>query len=361
MKKIIVNGQSLNEKETYGIQRNTIQILFELDRIIEKGTVELILPPWETNHLKFENIVVNRMDVLKIGKSKKFLWNHKYFPRYVKDKGGIGVDMLLAMPILGCDVISIYDCIPERFPQNYLSWKDRLKRKFYMYKVGNAVHKSKIILTDSNSAKVDISTIYHCNPQKIRVIYCGWQHFESVTEDETVIEKLNLQGKKYCFSLGSHFVHKNHRWIMAAAEQNPKYTFVVTGSDSISKSDKGLKREMPENVIYTGYLSDEELKALMKNCMVFIQPSLYEGFGIPPMEAMSTGTRCIVSNMSSLPEVYGHSVWYIDPYQYNDIDIDRIMSEEIDDNDLVLHKFSWEKSARELKKIFDKLARGETL
>lgn len=361
MKKIIINGQSLNEKETYGIQRNTLQMLFEIDRVVEKNSIELILPPWETNHLSFENIEVKKMNVIRIGKSKKFLWSHKYFPQYVKEKDGIGVDMLLSLPIPECKVVSIYDCIPERFPQNYISWKDKMKRKFYMYKIGNAVRKSYLILTDSESAKTDIVKFYRCIPDKVHVIYCGWQHFDKVESDDTIIDRLNLRGRKYCFSLGSRFVHKNHRWILSAAEQNPQYTFVVTGSDSLSRADKGLSRKTPDNMISTGYLTDEELKALMKHCMVFIQPSLYEGFGIPPMEAMSTGAKCIVANTSSLPEVYGHSVWYIDPYEYDDIDIDRIMAEAIDDNETVLKQFSWEKSARELHLIFEKLARGETL
>ena len=144
----------------------------------------------------------------------------------------------------------------------------------------------------------------------------------------------------------------------AAARQNPKYTFVVSGSNLLSTSDSKLNDEKPNNLIFTGYLSDGEIKALMAGCKVFIQPSLYEGAGMPPMEAMSTGARCIVSNRTSLPELYGNSVWYIDPEKYEGIDIDGIMSGEIADNKEVLDRFSWAKSARRmyslLKKVVDK-------
>ena len=80
--------------------------------------------------------------------------------------------------------------------------------------------------------------------------------------------------------------------------------------------------------VVTGALSDEEIKALMRHCKASIQPSFYEGFGIPPMEAMSVGADCIVSNASSLPEVYKNSVWYIDPHDYDSIDLDKIMAQK---------------------------------
>jgi glycosyltransferase involved in cell wall biosynthesis len=101
-------------------------------------------------------------------------------------------------------------------------------------------------------------------------------------------------------------------------------------------------------VIFTGYLSDEEIKALMNHCKVFVQPSLCEGFGIPPMEAMSVGANCIVSNRASLPEVYLNSVWYIDPEDYDNINIDKIMQSSKNDNDVILNLYSWKKSALEL-------------
>ena len=92
----------------------------------------------------------------------------------------------------------------------------------------------------------------------------------------------------------------------------------------------------------------------MKKCKAFIHPSLYEGFGLPPLEAMSVGARCIVSNVSSLPEIYGRSVWYIDPYNYNEINLGKIMMEEIEDNTVVLNKYSWNKSAE----LFYKTIKG---
>jgi glycosyltransferase involved in cell wall biosynthesis len=72
------------------------------------------------------------------------------------------------------------------------------------------------------------------------------------------------------------------------------------------------------------------------------------------MEAMSTGADCIVSNASSLPEVYGESVWYIDPYDYENMNLDEIMSGEKKSNQLVLDKYSWKDSAEKLKEVLFK-------
>ena len=124
----------------------------------------------------------------------------------------------------------------------------------------------------------------------------------------------------------------------------------MTGSKQ-GRNDTSFEGDIPQNMVFTGSLSDGEIKALMHYCKAFIQPSFYEGFGIPPMEAMSVGADCIVSNAGSLPEVYKDSVWYIDPYNYVDIDLDSIMSKTKGDNQLVLKEYSWEKSAKELIKV----------
>lgn len=350
-KKIIVNGQSLNEKETYGIQRNTLHILKELDKIIDKGDIQLVTPSWGKDGVEFKNIEVVQVKAPNLKRMRRFVWSHILFPLYVCKKRGVGMDMMLALPMFGCKIVFIYDCIMELFPQNFITFREKIGRKFYMFRARHAIKKSELIITDSKSAKNDIIRLYHCPREKIKVVYCGWQHFVDVKEDLYIMDRLNLVPGKYCFSLGSRYYHKNYKWIIYAAKQNPQYIFVIAGTNSLISSDSVLGHDIPSNVIFTGYLKDSELKTLMKNCKVFIQPSLYEGFGIPPMEAMSVGTRCIVSNVASLPEIYGDSVWYIDPKNYDDIDIDRIMSRSIDDIQRILDKYSWGKSAVEIKSI----------
>ena len=107
------------------------------------------------------------------------------------------------------------------------------------------------------------------------------------------------------------------------------------------------------NIHFTGYLSDGEVKALMQHCRAFIHPAIYEGFGIPPIEALSCGAELIVSTATCLPEIYERSVHYIDPYNYN-IDIDKLLSEPVEPASQVLGKFDWEREARKLYDILSK-------
>ena len=358
MRPIYINGISLAEKEIFGIQRFTYEMLKELDKYVEKDSLRLFVPEKMNRELNFKNISLVKLKKITASKIQKRYWLYFGMSRYAKKHGGMYMDTLLTSSFNGSNIYAYYDCIFERMPQDFDNFKMKLARVKVLIRSRINLKRAKVIITVSKHSKNDIAKIYNIPSEKIVVIYTGWQHFDRISADDSIIERLGLKKNEYCFSLGSRYYHKNFKWVAAAARQNPKYTFVVSGSNLLSTSDSKLNDEKPNNLIFTGYLSDGEIKALMAGCKVFIQPSLYEGAGMPPMEAMSTGARCIVSNRTSLPELYGNSVWYIDPEKYEGIDIDGIMSGEIADNKEVLDRFSWAKSARRmyalLKKVADK-------
>ena len=349
--KIIFNGKLLNTREQYGLQRYLSQLLLELDRLPADLSIEVLVPRTQGSQLQYKNLSIQEIECGATGRWGDLLWDHVLFPSYVRKNGGVGVDLTLSLPLSGCAVTAIHDCIPELFPQNRTNIIDKLGRQVYIYKVKRNVKKSKAIIAVSSCTKQDILRLYHCEPDKIHVIYNAWQHYMDIPQDDGILEKLQLENGTFFFSLGSAYYHKNFKWVVEAAKQNPVYRFVITGTERLSASDRDMRRKPPENLLFTGYLQDGEVKALMSNCKAFIQPSLYEGFGIPPLEAMSCGARCIVSNTSALPEVYGRSVWYIDPEKYDGIDMDSIMSEDIESNDAVLERYSWKKSAQQLYQL----------
>lgn len=357
MKKIYIDGFSLSSnREIVGIRRYAYELLKELDRLVGKGEVYLLIPEDCNPNFKFENIKIK-----KVNFSIPFLNNHKwikmniwslyYFHHYVRKHHGLSMDCQLMFSLMPSDIFFYYDCIVENVPQNADTIFQKIMRRFRILCTYINAKFSKIIITISNFSKNDIIKYYHVPAKKIKIIFTSWEHFNRINPDNSIIDKLGLKRNGYCFSLGSRYYHKNFRWIVEAAKQNPQYTFVVSGSTLLSSSDASLDNIKPKNMIFTGYLSDEEIKALMQNCKVFIQPSLYEGAGMPPMEAMSTGTKCIISNVTSLPELYQNSVWYIDPLKYDGINIDEIMKSEIADNSKVLERFSWNKSANRLYNI----------
>lgn len=341
---ICIDGYALSFQTATGIHRNTFEMLKELDNIVEPNTLEVVVPNDLNLGFEFKNIVVTKLKAMKMRRLRPIVFNNVTFKKYVKKNKRVSMDLLLSFPSFGCDIIMVYDTIPELFPCNFITWKNKLWKHMFLKRQKKSIKKASLILTDSNSAKSDIEKFYPSSKGKIEVVYCGWQHMLNVKEDESIIQRLSLEKGNYFFSLGSRFVHKNVKWVVSAAKQNPNEKFVVSGRKT--KNDDG--GEDVANIVYTGYLSDEEIKALMHYCKAFIQPSMYEGFGLPPIEAMSVGARCIVSNVASLPEIYGNSVWYIDPLKYEPIDLKSIMSTKIEDNQKVLDRFSWKESAKKL-------------
>ena len=164
MKKIIFNGYSLTEDEIYGIQRQTLELLKEMDSLINPGEIELVVQKSNTPRLNFKNIkVINLGDPLSIqgtnftNKVARRLaiikWKEYTFRKYVRQNQAISVDTMLCFPLWGCDVIAIYDCIPDLFPQHYIGIKKKLARFLLICRQRLAIKKCKLIMTPSEYSK----------------------------------------------------------------------------------------------------------------------------------------------------------------------------------------------------------------
>ncbi|HCJ14301.1 MAG TPA: hypothetical protein DHV77_03475 [Erysipelotrichaceae bacterium] len=353
MKKVAIIGRWLNDSNVAGIHRFTLEILKELDKIVNTNEVELLIPISESAQYDFSHINVIQLGKKipgKIGQRiEGYLYKNYYVPKYIRKKRMLSVDMLLQFPLFRCDIIAIYDCRINKFPEYYTFSKAQKRIYRAMLRHQNkAVSNCKTIITDSFTAAKDIQDCYPKYNKPINVIYCGWQHFMDIAEEENILQRLELQKNGFFFSLGSRFPHKNVKWISAAARKHPEYKFVISGKQI---GDSQFEGNIQPNMVFAGRLSDAEIKTLMHYCKAFIQPSLYEGFGIPPLEAMSVGANCMVSDIPVFREVYKESVWYIDPLDYEDINLDNIMLKQKKDNDAVLNQYSWKESAQKLWEI----------
>jgi glycosyltransferase involved in cell wall biosynthesis len=163
-----------------------------------------------------------------------------------------------------------------------------------------------------------------------------------------------LTEKNYFFCLGSISKRKNLKWILEYAKKNPQSLFAVSGTSlSVSKIDEIGELNSSKNVKMLGYLEDPQVKALMEKCRAFIMPSYYEGFGIPPLEALSCGAPVIVSNSASLPEIYGNTAHYIKP-DNTDIDLEALLREPVDSPAPLLKKYTYDSGAEKLYGIIKK-------
>lgn len=341
-KKIAINGQFLARRMT-GQERFANEIVLELDKIVDKDTVELVVPVHAQNIPSLTNI-----KVVKYGNMKSHLWEQTNFAFYCIIRKALSLNLCSIVPLLKPGIVCIHDLSYKVNPQYFKTRYAVLSRVWHIvhYWVGWLV--SPLIYTVSEYSKNQMIEIYNVKPEKIHVIANGWQHFLRINYDDTIFDKYpQLEKGKYFFTLGSLAPNKNIEWILKAAKFNPEYQFAIAGKASLEAYGKDYSESNLPNVHFLGFISDGNVKSLMRNCKAFILPSRYEGFGIPPLEAMSVGAKVIVSNVSCLPEIYRDSAHYIDPDKA-EINLDELLNHPVGDSQEVLKKYSFESSARSI-------------
>lgn len=341
-KRYLIDGRFLLSMKT-GIDRYAYQIVKELDKICKDIDISILVPNSVVVMPEYFNIRVIR-------KKREKFWTQVAFGGYARIHKMIPINLCNEASLIAKNgIVCLHDvCYAETkeyypsvtdFDINEIEWFKKLYKR--------VVKKADIIITVSEFSKSRIVDILQVDPQKILVIGNGWQHFKKVKTDKTFLEEYgNLKEGNYYFTLTSANKNKNVKWVLEAANYNPNETFVISGKDI----DKVVDLSKYKNVVYTGYASDKLAKTLMKYCKGFIFPSYYEGFGIPPLEALSAGANVIVSNTASLPEIFKGSAHYISPNNSN-VNLNELISEPVDDPEEVLSRYSWEKSARQLYDI----------
>ncbi len=340
--KVVFSGAFSTQKQSTGVQRYAREILAELDKLIlgSSSHFELLVPMYADHIPNYQNI-----RVIKKGNLPIALWNQIVLPNYAKRTGALCVDLCGSLPILKPDIVCIFDCISNLFPENYTTGAEKRRRLFYLLRARLCIIHCKLLIVISKQTQNDVLRLYHISPQKVRILYCGWQHIKDVVEDETIFEHFpQLKAKTYNMAMGNNHKTKNLSWIIETAKRNPDELFVVTGN-RCGSADVALS-----NVVYTGFISDGQVKALMRGCKAYFQPSLYEGFGIPPLEAMYCGAKAVVSKASCFPEIYDDCAYYIDPYRPCDCLTD-IFTQPISDCQKVLERYSWTRSAEKIIQI----------
>ena len=344
MSRIAFNGYLFAQRQT-GTMRYAREILMELDCLVKQDEFSLVVPEYAEHVPELKKI-----NVVRYGSIKGSLWEQVDYPKYLKKTCQEGFGFNNTFPIFRPGMLVIYDIAYKLYPQFGVSLHGKISNLYHRLIFRIAAKGKFSIVTDSYFSKYQLIDFYQIAPERITVIGSAWQHFERISEDSGVLNTLGLSHGSFYFTLGSLSVMKNTNWVIEVARKNPSEMFVITGGKALAGHNSIAATS---NVIFTGYISDEQIKALMRNCKAFIYPSIYDGFGLPPLEALSQGAQVICSNAACLPEVYGNSVHYIDPYDSN-VDLDAILACPVDRAEIVLNKYSWEKSARTLYALLNK-------
>lgn len=262
-------------------------------------------------------------------------------------------------------IITVHD-IAFRALRDVFTWKTRVWKNI---STKISLKKAYKVISISKYTKKELIKFYGSDlEEKVEIVYNGFNDFSKESINYAVINKsiLEIVNKKYILSVNTISPRKNIDTLIkgySSINFKDDIKLVIAGSygwlykDIIDLVDKlGLNKY----VIFTGKVNDEELKLLYSKADMFIYPSLYEGFGLPPLEAMSYGIPCIVSNATSLPEVVGKSAELIDPKSIEDISksleklyFNNAIKEEYSKMGYErVEYFSWEKCAHQIKDIY---------
>lgn len=317
-----------------GIPRYAMEVVKHMDPLAEGMDIEICYPTdlSEDKTPHFKNI-----KPVPFGKNGKG-WDILCGEKYARRKNALYVNLASRGGLYKNSIVCLHDIRP-------LTWDLQHGKKtkhFLLDKLnfGLAARNSKKIVTISEFCRQEIAEYYHLNASAIAVSPEGAEHLNAIVCSEKMLEK----GEFY-FSIGSMAPHKNFEWVIRAAKNNPQCKFLIAGGIDPKIWSYQADFSETQNVTLLGYISDEEMKWYMQHAKALLFPSFYEGFGIPPLEALALGTPVIASDIPVLRETFGGTVHYIDPMDYN-VNLDALLQEPVEPADKVLEKETWKNAAK---------------
>lgn len=342
--KIFVNGKFFCQPIS-GTQRYARELLSQFDKLLsaENGwniDFEILVPRCARGLPKFTNLRVR--PVGSMGGTK---WEQIELPQYCR--GQLLFTLSGGSPLLHSrNVLTIHDAAvvaaPAGYSRSYRLWHGNLCRRM--------AQRAEHIFTVSNFSKSEIVKWYGADPERVSVTYLGSEHIRSLQADPSALTRAGIAGK-YILAAGVRNPNKNFDRIVEAVYHHGSahLPLVIAGGH-----DNRVYRQsstLTHDVRSLGYVSDRELKALYEGAACFVFPSLYEGFGLPPLEAMACGCPAVVSRTASLPEIFDGEAVFCDPLNPADISaaIQRAINSPpaADQLRLFAKNFSWEKCARQ--------------
>ncbi len=263
-------------------------------------------------------------------------------------------------------VVVVHDIMPVMDEyKNY--WSERNQR-WFKNSINYLENNEKVtFIADSKCTKKDMVELLGINEERINVVYAAYNDKIYYEDNEASLTHLNIDGE-YILYLGALDSRKGIDTIVKAFDllENRDIKLVLAGNyrmdkDSFMELINSSTRK--EDIILTGFVSDDDKRRLMSQAEVFLFPSQYEGFGLPVLEAMACGAPVITTNVSSLPEVAGNAAEYIQPGDYEELakKIDGFLSSKEKRERFRklgferIKNFSWDKTAESVEKIFEKI------
>jgi len=352
--KILINGLQLG-KTNSGVQYYTQHLFENLNRLkIKNYDFQLLqdtnIKSFNINGNRIKRILAENLALEKFLRKNQQTLYHS--PNYV-------LPFFFTSP----SVLTIHDLITLDYPQ--LCQTETVI--YFRFLIKHSIKKAQKIIAVSNTVKKDIINHFNIPENKIEVVYHGVSPLFRKSTYKNVLEKYNLP-EKYILFVGNIEPKKNLERLIKAfsllrESTKLKHKLVITGkkgwkSDSVFKTveDLGLREE----IIFTGYFPEQDLPKLYSMSDLFVFPSIYEGFGIPPLEAMACETPVLASNRGALPETTGGNCLMVDPFDiesivngmYRLITDQKLRKESIKKGKEWVKQFTWDKTARRTIEVY---------
>jgi glycosyltransferase involved in cell wall biosynthesis len=352
---ISINGRFLTQKVS-GVQRYAREIVSALDKLLVNGEIPLTNAKWRLVAPPGTecNLPLRRIEFQVIGSGNGHLWEQLH----LRKAPGLIINLGNSGPILRRNsMVVIHDVGVFRTPENFDARYARIHRT-----LGRMLALTSTIGTVSEFSRSELSQVFKIPTERIFVAPNGADHLKDTQADPTILERLKLEAEHYFLFVGSPTRNKNLPLALKAFEllNDPTAKLVVVGSLSNTVFRVGADLDRP-GVVLPGYLTDAEVSALYQNATALVFPSLYEGFGIPPLEAMVRGCPVLASNIPTAIEVCGDAAAYFGP---NDATrLSELMRQRLSDpagrstiNAIGARRaeqWTWEKSAKRLSKAIE--------
>ena len=296
---------------------------------------------------------------------RALLQNRFWKEEYRKERFDIFHSPFFYVPkINGCiKLITVHDMRFRRYPRSYT-----LARRLYVrYAFQKSLKYVDRIITVSEFTKKEILSFYTINPNLIVPIHeaVNRERFKITFDDEAILEKTGLQKERYLLTVGHLEPRKNYPLLIEAIEDlnresDEQYPLVIVGKKNYKYRQTLTAIRKAKNVKYLDFVDYKTLLSLYKNARLFLFPSIYEGFGFPPLEAAQFGVPSAVSNVSSIPEICGEGAVYFDPFSKEDMI--RGIKEALNRREELrikgtenLKRFSWQATAQQTIALYKEL------